>query len=784
MTPGPDTDGLFAHLEGDPASPCSHCITVAFDSAADTTFTYQVPDSLWPVAPGQRIEAPFGRGNKPQTGFCVTVDPSINATPERSFKLKAIRKVIDDAPLVDVHLLELAQWISSYYVCPLGQVLSAVIPGAVKHQAGVKTERFIHLAPSKSNEPTVRGKKQRAVLDLLQTEQAHDPESALAVSHVRKQVGCTGQPIKRLAKQGQVRLVKKTSLPTLPVLPTGLTVADPTDIQLNADQQAAVDHLHQQLETETFGVTVLYGVTDSGKTEVYIRAIERTITLGKGAIVLLPEIALTTQTVQRFQARFENVAVMHSGLSGPQRHAQWQMIRSGKADIVVGARSAIFAPLPHLGLIVVDEEHEPSYKQDTTPRYHARDLAVKRTQLIGAHCILGSATPSLESLTNCTSKKAFQIVKLPHRVNALAMPKMIKVDLRSDGDTRHGSHLISAPLAEHLQRTLAKGQQAMLLLNRRGYSNFVFCPSCKHTLHCRNCDVTLTFHKADTPGSDLPTVLGKHLRRGYAICHYCLAQTLVPKQCPLCSKGMAMIGLGSQRLEDEVTQRFPEARIARLDSDAMAGKDYLTILRDFSEGRIQILAGTQMLAKGLHFPNVTLVGIISADTSLYIPDFRANERTYQLISQVAGRAGRSTQGGTVFVQTFLPDQPAIRYALAHDFEGFVKEEVEHRHSCSLPPFWRLAAITLKDTQFEKLERAAKTLRDRLDQLAAAFNLELRIRGPMPAPISRIQRFHRIQIIVQAPNPAEMQSLFARLRTHKPIRPQVHIAIDIDPVHVL
>jgi len=317
--------------------------------------------------------------------------------------------------------------------------------------------------------------------------------------------------------------------------------------------------------------------------------------------------------------------------------------------------------------------------------------------------------------------------------------------------TQKGINLISEPLANQLKETLAKKEQAILLLNRRGYSNFVFCPSCRHTLHCRNCDVTLTFHKSRAPRYErMRTVTGKHINYGYAICHYCLAQTLVPEKCPLCGGGFAMIGLGSQRLEEELAKKFPQAIVSRIDSDSMASRDYYRLLKDFSDGRIDILAGTQMLAKGLHFPNVTLVGIISADTCLYLPDFRANERTFQLISQVAGRAGRSAKKGTVFVQTFLPNQPAIRYAVGGDFDGFVKEELKHRKACNLPPFWRLAVIVMRDMNFDKLDAACKQMRQRLDRIIEREGLEATVRGPMPAVISRIQRFHRMQIIIQAP----------------------------------
>jgi primosomal protein N' (replication factor Y) len=350
---------------------------------------------------------------------------------------------------------------------------------------------------------------------------------------------------------------------------------------------------------------------------------------------------------------------------------------------------------------------------------------------------------------------------------------------------QRGLNLISEPLAERLREILDRKEQAILLLNKRGYSNFIYCPSCRYTLRCRNCDVTLTFHKSRMSVSpQMQTVMGRHIDYGYAICHYCLAQTLVPENCPLCGKRMLMSGIGSQKLEEELARKFPQACVKRVDSDSMAGKDYYHVLKDFSDGKIAILAGTQVLAKGLHFPNVTLVGIISADTSLYLPDFRANERTFQLISQVAGRAGRAAKKGTVFVQTFLPDQPAIQFALHNDFEGFVREELKHRTACNLPPFWRLALIGIRDTNFDRLAAACKTMRERIDGIVERNQLKAIVRGPLPAVISRIQRFHRMQIIIQAPQPADIQRLFADLRRDKPISPTVKVAIDVDPVNLL
>jgi len=779
-------------------TPCRYVIRVAFESAADTEFDYAVPDQIWPVDVGQRVEAPFGRNNKLHIGFCVDIDKSRPdpSAPLRSaqddnkrYKLKKITKIIDKEPLVDAELMELARWISNYYVCPLGQVLAAIVPSAVKRGAGVKTQTYAYLTIKAADiDKTIhelRGKKQKLIVSFLQEQKALNKDSAIELQGLLKTADCGKEPVKRLTEKRIVKISQKTILKSLPAIPNEMALKPPERIVLNRDQQKTLDSIKEKIDSGRFGVTLLYGVTDSGKTELYIRAIKAVLKKGKSAIVLLPEIALTAQTVQRFSERFEKIAVMHSGLTAAQRNVQWQKIKSSQADVVIGARSAVFAPLANLGLIVVDEEHESSYKQDTAPRYHGRDVAIKRAQLADAHCILGSATPSLETLANCQSKKHFNLLRLPQRVMNLPMPEMKLVDMRQSNITQKGINLISEPLAERLKVTLERKEQAILLLNRRGYSNFVFCPSCRYTLRCRNCDVTLTFHRSNIPRRDrMSTITGRHMHSGYAICHYCLAQTLVPEKCPLCGKGFAMIGLGSQRLEEELAKKFPTARVSRIDSDSMAGKDYYRMLRDFGQGRIDILAGTQMLAKGLHFPNVTLVGIISADTCLYLPDFRANEQTFQLISQVAGRTGRSTKKGIVFVQTFLPEQQAIAYALKGDFDGFIKEELKHRKSCNLPPYWRLAAVTMRDMNFEKLEAACKQMRQKIDRIVAREKLKVNIRGPMPAAINRIQRFHRMQIIIQAPEAATIQRLFTGLRAEPPVRPAVKVVIDIDPVNLL
>ncbi|MCI0499174.1 MAG: primosomal protein N' [Planctomycetales bacterium] len=785
--PKDKTKSLFGTELDDATSASGRIIRVALDTGADSLFDYILPEYLGTVQPGRRVQVPFGKTNNLKQAFVVEIiDDADEIAKCRRFKLKSVKSVLDDMPLLGEELIQLAQWIGQYYVCPLGQVFSAMVPSAVKKDAGVKKQSIVYLAPAAAEprEP-LSSKKQKALHEILQNANAVDPDSGIEKSALLEMAECTEDPLRQLMRRQIVKVARKEVLSVLPVVPQRL-MYPAHEVILNDDQQAALNFIANELNESRFGVSLLHGVTDSGKTEVYIRAIQAAIAAGRRAIVLLPEIALTAQTVQRFSSRFEKLAVLHSHLSGPQRNAQWQSIKNNQADVVIGARSAIFAPVSNLGLVVIDEEHEGSYKQDTVPRYHGRDVAIKRAQLANAHCILGSATPSLETLHNCKTKKHYTLLMLPKRVMDLPLPEMKLVNmLTAFADAPHkGVHLISPPLWAHISKILERKEQAILLLNRRGYSNFVYCPSCRHSLTCRNCDVTLTFHKKPQLEERKETILGKHIIGGYAVCHYCLSRTLVPKQCPLCGGSMTMIGIGSQRLEEELRRAFPSARICRIDSDSMAGEDYYKVLRDFSEQKIDILAGTQMLAKGLHFPNVTLVGIISADTALFLPDFRSNERTFQLISQVAGRAGRSEKKGTVYIQTFFPDQPAIKYALQYDFNSFIEKELEHRKACFLPPFGRMAVIAMRDIKFDRLKAAAEQMRQRLDGLICTENHEITLRGPLEPAISRIQRQHRLQFILLAKSAADLQRVFERLRCMAPLRPAVQTQVDMDPVGVL
>jgi primosomal protein N' (replication factor Y) len=553
------------------------------------------------------------------------------------------------------------------------------------------------------------------------------------------------------------------------------------------------------------GTFLLHGVTGSGKTEIYLQAIAHALEQGKGAIVLVPEISLTPQTVERFKARFSSgklqtlVAVLHSHLSAGERHDEWHKIRQGRARIVIGARSAIFAPVEPLGLIIVDEEHEHTYKQEEAPRYHARDVAIMRGQMENAVVVLGSATPSLESFYNCKKGK-FTLLELPERVDDQKLPHVRVVDMRQAAYREKGPPLFSPQLKEAITQRLERGEQTILFLNRRGYSSSLQCPKCGYVANCPNCSITLTYHRVDQKLS----------------CHICGHVEKVPPVCPepKCKNpAIRYAGTGTQKVEEVLAKLFPRARVKRMDADTMKRKDdYRKVLGDFRAAKIDILVGTQMIAKGLHFPNVTLVGIIYADLALYQPDFRAGERTFQLLTQVAGRAGRGDVEGEVFVQAFAPFHPAIQYARRHDFNGFYEQEMEFRGQLKYPPFSRVALITLKGRNEEKVKFFAEHLKEALEKhlksaatsganvTAGLFeNLndgappasprpparplfkDLILAGPSPAPLLRAETFYRYQIMLRARAMSALSRELAAIIQSQTLPEDITLAVDIDPV---
>jgi len=599
--------------------------TVVLPAGPVQEFDYAVPERLrGRVQPGQRVRVPLGKGNRLVMGYCVRL--ATQAAGRRS--LKPVTEVIDHGGLLSPAMLRLTQWLADYYLCPWGQVLETVVPAGVRSQAGTRLTTLFTIDP-KGAARLAAGDlppKQRAVLEVLLA--AREP---LAADDLARAACCTAGPIRALRRGGLVR-ARATRTPPRPTHVPAVAPEQP--LSLNADQQTALGAILGALRSRSHQTLLLHGVTGSGKTEVYLQAIREVVAYGRQAIVLVPEISLTPQTVERFRLRFGAVAVLHSHLGDAERHWHWQRIAGGEVSVVVGARSAIFAPTPHLGLIVLDEEHETSFKQETAPRYHARDVAVARAAAENVPLVLGSATPSLESWERA-SRGEYRLIELPRRVLGRELPSVGTIDLRVEarpGGSRGAPRgAIGRQLYQAIAAALEEGGQVILLLNRRGFSTHIQCPDCGQVLRCPACDIALTHHRTDDT----------------ALCHYCNYHITAPRVCPGCqSPAIRYSGLGTQRLEAEVRARFPNVPCLRMDSDTMRGHgSHERAFAEFRSGKARILLGTQMIAKGLDFPNVTLVGVIQADTALHLPDFRAAERTFHLVTQVAGRTGRGSRGG-------------------------------------------------------------------------------------------------------------------------------------------
>ena len=711
------------------------------------------PDRL--LEPGRRVRVSFGRGNRTAEGYCVGIETkSVDVS-----RLKAVAQVIDSASLLSPAMLRLTQWMSDYYLCPWGQVLEGVVPAGVRKLAGTREVSLLHVPPDVAENLAQQKfgspKQKKAVETLLAGGRP------LTVSQLADAAGCTASPIRQLLKKGLLESRTKR----VATRETDEKVYErESPLQLNEDQQAALDTIDEALESAKPHGLVLHGVTGSGKTEVYLQAIERVVSYGRQAIVLVPEISLTPQTVRRFRARFDKVAVLHSHQRDVERHAEWQRIARGEVQVVVGARSAIFAPTPHLGLIVIDEEHESTFKQDSVPRYHARDVAWQRAQAESIPLVLGSATPSLEAW-HAADRGEFRKISMPRRVMNLPMPDVLTVDLRDPGQARGSRGGISRQLNQAMTVALREGGQVILLLNRRGFSTHIQCPACGYVLNCKHCELSLTFHR----------------QKNVTLCHYCDHQEPPPLQCPDCkSQAIRYGGLGTQKLEDEVKARFRDHVCARMDTDSMkVHGSHERVLTKFREGEIHILLGTQMIAKGLDFPNVTLVGVINADTALHLPDFRAGERTFQLVAQVAGRTGRGKKGGRVLVQTLSPDHAAIRAAVRHDFPGFAVNELELRKQLKYPPFGSMVRIVIRGPLEETTRGVAETLEQRL-QAGTIKGDGVRIVGPAPAAIPRLRGNYRFQIQLQAPAIEILHDVVKQATTKfKPIK-EVVVTVDVDP----
>jgi primosomal protein N' (replication factor Y) len=747
-----------------PANPFTGLFAdVVFDRPLDHAFSYAVPERLRAVIGiGKRVTAPFGRGDRATVGYCVRLTEE---APARS--VKELRAVIDTEALPDEHLLRLTRWMADYYLCGWGQVLNAVIPAGARDRSGTRTKAFIQAVPDHELPdplPELTAKQQEALVKLRKLGRA------IEARDLTRAAGCGSGPIQALVAKGLLRrsLVRVDEFSD--TSPESEMPAGP--IVLNADQQRIWSEIEPAL-AGGYKAFLLHGVTGSGKTEIYLRAIEEVIKQGKEAIVLVPEISLTPQTIQRFRGRCGEVAVLHSHLGNAERGGHWRRVAAGHVQVVVGARSAVFAPARKLGLIVIDEEHESTFKQESTPRYHARDVAVMRARLENIPILMGSATPSLESWHNA-QRGAYTLLSLPQRVLDRALPLVSLIDRRHLDAPKGPYRALSEPLERAMQLALKDGGQVMLLLNRRGFSTHVHCPACGHVEQCRFCDIALTYHR----------------QRDTLLCHYCGFEREPLDRCPQCSQAAIRYqGLGTEKLEQEIQRRFPNHVVRRMDSDTMKKPgSHARVLGAFRAGLINILLGTQMIAKGLDFPNVTLVGVINADIGLHIPDFRAAERTFQLLSQVSGRTGRGTSGGRVLVQTFTPDHPAIALAATHDYRGFVTYELIHRKAHGYPPYQRLARIIVRGrdqagtSQFA--EQMAKMFQAELQRINDRQPTAMRLLGPAEAPVFRLKGYYRYHFQLQSPTPGTLHQL---LRAVQPtLRPPsgVEFTLDVDPFQML
>jgi primosomal protein N' (replication factor Y) (superfamily II helicase) len=728
-------------------------------------FDYAVPDELtgeqseWRIEPGRRVRVPLGRGNRSVVGYCV----ELAAKPAGPRNLKPVGTVLDRQALVSPAILRLTRWMADYYLCPWGQVLEAVVPAGVRDEAGTRNVKFLSVpaeVASRMAELDLPA-KQADALKLLAAS-----AKPLSAKQLAARAGCTMAPIHQLRKKGLIaESIERISVGRLD---DAAHAREPAH-ELNADQVAALGALREALDAPEHRTILIHGVTGSGKTEVYIQAIERVVRFGRQAILLVPEISLTPQTVARFRARFDRVAVLHSHLSDVERHAHWRRIARGEVDVVVGARSAVFAPTPHLGLIVLDEEHESTFKQDSAPRYHARDVALRRAADQSVPLVLASATPSLESWHRA-QRGEYRLVDMPRRVLGRAMPAVCTIDLRQEVHSRSSRGAISRPLHRAMDEALREGGQVILLLNRRGHSTHIQCPACGHAVRCPECDLALTFHRHDSS----------------AVCHYCDYQAAAPTACPECNfAGIRFSGLGTQKLEAEVRARFPNHACLRMDTDSMRARgSHERALASFRAGEARILLGTQMIAKGLDFPNVTLVGVVNADTALHLPDFRAAERTFQLVTQVAGRTGRGPLGGRVLVQTLSPDAPAIVAAVRHDLPAFASKELPHREEMGYPPFAAMVRIVIRGLSDRASQAQAEELARRVRERAGGTKPEVRILGPAPAPMAKLRGSFRYQIQLQSAEGETLRSIIRAATADLKPADGVGWIVDVDPIDMM
>ncbi len=732
------------------------------DRAGDRALDYAIPEALEnAVAPGSRVRVPLRTRKVLATVIAVGDDSEVEAP-------RFIEEVLHREPLIRPRLIEIARWMAEYYCCPLEAAMACVLPQVVR-EAGVskRLRNFARLVrepdPAALAALVARAPRQADALAALREAGRPTPVAELA-----SEAGVAESVFRALERRGWVEIVPEEVARD----PHGGETFLPTqDLTLNPEQRAALDAVCAEIDAAGEAVpTLLHGVTGSGKTEIYLQAIRHALDAGRTALVLVPEISLTPQTVERFKSRFaarqDEVAVLHSHLSAGERFDEWHKVHTGRARIAIGARSAVFAPLENLGVIIVDEEHETSYKQEELPRYHARDVAVLRANREECAIVLGTATPSLESWLNARAGK-YRLARLTQRVDDRKMPLIRVLDLRKAARAAKGDAIFAPAMLAAIDKRLAAGEQTILFLNRRGFSTTMLCLKCGHVCRCPECSVSLTYHRD----------------AGQLACHICGHTERAPKSCPEChDPGIRHSGVGTQKVEDAVRRIFPKAKVARMDADAMTRKDsYRQTLGAFKEGAIDILVGTQMIAKGLHFPNVTLVGIVNADLGLHVQDFRAAERTFQLLTQVAGRAGRGETEGEVIVQTFTPFHPAIQFARHHDFDGFVGQELELRQRFAFPPFARMVIVTVRGRSRELAEFTAETL---ARKFTAAAPPDATVGRAAPAPLEKARGHYRFQVALRGPSARPLARAIRTVLDPLTLPEDVHVTVDVDPVQLL
>lgn len=734
----------------------------------DKLLHYQVPERLCAeIAVGSLVRVPIG--HRIVLGVVAVFGAPTDYPVE---KLRGVLQVVYPVPALTPDLLELARWIGGYYTAPLDSVIETMVPASVRKGVGIREVRFLALARQPSEEEWAALDKrapQQAKLVRFVAQQFQPQKKSLVLSRLDTTQAVVAAAVKRGFIREELHRHERIAYDDDFAAHERTASLPP---QLNAEQAAAVADSVARLAERRFCVSLLHGVTGSGKTEVYLHAIEEAMKGGGGVIFLVPEVALTPQTVARLRSRLEAIApghrcvVWHSHLSEGERFDGWLALATGEARVVVGARSAIFAPVRDLRLIVVDEEHEPAYKQDETPRYQGRDVAVMRAKLSGAVCLLGSATPALESYANALAGK-YRLLELTQRVDARRLPDIEIVDMRIEVTRQRGLVLLSRRLVDAMHARFERREQAILFINRRGYSSSMQCSKCGHVEECPHCSVALTYHRTD-----------ETLR-----CHLCGTQKTAPMRCPQCAAPeIRWRGLGTQRVEEAVRRVLPRARIERMDADTMSKKNrFREVLGEFRLGRIDILIGTQMIGKGLDFPNVTLVGLIDADISMHVPDFRANERTFQLLVQVAGRAGRGDRAGEVVVQTFTPQADAVQFSKKADFKGFAAQELKLREQFGYPPYRHLIHHLFRGPNPDKLRFVAEQWAREVEKQLGSL---VELRGPASAPIEKIQDEYRWQLWYFTRHVLRVGAELARLRETFPWPDGMSQVIDVDPSNLV